>query len=48
VDAPYIQIVGGELPLTAGCGPTKIMAHADARRKGDGYPYVSGSAGTER
>jgi glutamate-1-semialdehyde 2,1-aminomutase len=37
------KIVGGGLPLAAVCGPTKIMAHADARRKGDGYVYVSGT-----
>ena len=37
------KIIGGGLPLAAVCGPAGIMVHADARRKGDGYAYVSGT-----
>ena len=37
------KIVGGGLPLAAVCGRADIMAHADARKKGEGYAYVSGT-----
>ncbi|MGH7264244.1 MAG: aspartate aminotransferase family protein [Candidatus Rokuibacteriota bacterium] len=37
------KIIGGGLPLAAVCGRREIMAHADARTKGPGYAYVSGT-----
>ncbi len=37
------KIVGGGLPLAVVGGRAEIMAHADARRKGPAYAYLSGT-----
>jgi glutamate-1-semialdehyde 2,1-aminomutase len=37
------KIVGGGLPLAAVCGRAEVMEHANARRPGPDYAYVSGT-----